>query len=69
MQAKIRDYLKDRGGSPEQKPLWMKRKIFNALVTRHNDYMDVKYLAAARKEFLKRYPNKVAEANFWFDGW
>ena len=67
MQAKIRDYLKDRGGSPDQKPVWMKHKTFNALVQQHDDYMDAKYLAAARKEFLKRYPDRVAEANFWFD--
>lgn len=69
MQAKIQGYLKDRGGSPDKKPVWMKRKTFDALVKRHDDYMDVKYLAAGRKEFLKRYPDKVAEADFWFDGW
>ena len=37
-----------------------------ALVSRHNNYMDEKYLVAARKEFLKRYPDKVAEADRWF---
>jgi len=66
MQAKIGDYLLSRGGSPDKKPVWMKRKTFWVLVNRHDDYMNGKYIAAARKEFLKRYPNKVAEADYWF---
>jgi hypothetical protein len=66
MQAKIRDYLKDRGGSSNKKPIWMKHKTFDALVKRHDDYMDEKYIAAVRKEVLKRYPDKVAEADLWF---
>lgn len=66
MQAKIRDYLKDCGGSPDKKPVWMKRKTFNTFVQRHDDYMDEKYIAAGRKEFLKRYPDKIAEADLWF---
>ena len=61
MSIKIKNYLKDRGGSLEQKPTRMKHKTFEALQKRHFDYYETKYSEAKRKEFIEWYPDKLEE--------
>ncbi len=64
MAGNIRRYLENRGGSLYKKPVWMKKKTFAALRSKHNDYFEDKYQKALKKEVIEYYP-KVAAREGW----
>lgn len=66
MAKKIEERFQSRAGSLLVKPPWMKYKTFDKLQAQHASYKDERYIAAARKEFLKRYPDRTDEADLWF---
>lgn len=56
MANKIKTMLENKAGSLERKPPWMKRRTFKALLARHNEYKETKFLEAWHKEWAKGIP-------------
>ena len=58
MAMRIGKTLRNRLGSIDSKPPWMRRKAFEILRDRYWEYREIKYTEATRKELLEWYPSK-----------
>lgn len=58
MAIKVEELLKNRLGSIDHKPLWMRQKTFEKLRDRYWEYYEIKHDEATRREFLDWYPSK-----------
>lgn len=59
MSSKVKDFLKSRAGSLDQKPPWMKKRTFERLKNQYLEYREFKYTDALQRELLSWYQQKA----------
>lgn len=65
MVVKVSKKLENMAGSLDRKPPWMKRRAFEGLKDRDDEYWEKRH-DAVRKELIEWYPNKRAEIEMLF---